>query len=146
MKKLMLIAAVLALAGCKHLEITRPGGDLSRAEVFVVDGYIVVNQEPVIVRRSQKQTTATWQLAGTNATNLHVTIDAWIKPIKRTPSRQAQRPDWKPVTVDCRPVERGSTSVTCDVSKLEPGFYAYTIRVDQDGRTIELDPTVMIDN
>jgi len=149
MKKAILIALVLgtlALTGCAHrISIIDP----ARPQVFVADGYIVVNQEPVIVKRPG---TITWTVPwGSNLVfaDKGITVDAFVKP----PLPRDGRPQQRPVTRDtsrvsqfkCEP-NKERTEFSCFVSNdVPPGFYAYTIRLLADGKPLELDPTVMVE-
>lgn len=149
MKRLILIVAVLGsmlFAGCAHrFSIIDP----ARPQVFVVEGRIVVNQEPVIVKRPG---TITWTVPwGSNVrfADNGITVDAFVKPL---PTRDG-RPQPRPVTRDtsrvslfkCQP-DKERTEFSCNVPQdVPPGFYAYTIRVLADGKPVELDPTIMVE-
>ena len=147
MKRAILIVAALGslvLAGCAHrFSIIDP----ARPQVFVSEGRIVVNQEPVIVKRPG---TITWTVPwGSNVrfADNGITVDAFVKPL---PTRDG-RP--RPVTRDtsrASPIKcvanKERTEVSCNVPlEVQPGFYAYTVRVVADGIPLELDPMVMIE-
>jgi hypothetical protein len=154
--RIALTLAALALAGCAHLGPFGGVGDASRAEVFVVDGFVVLNQEPVIVRRSKGEDAATWQLpVGSTARfdGTGITVDAFVKPLPRTADPARARSTSTAPTRDtsqvglirCRSNE-ARTEATCTVPKeVRAGFYAYTVRLTQDGKPLELDPTLMLD-
>ena len=149
MKRAILIVAALSslvFAGCAHrFSIIDP----ARPQVFVVEGRIVVNQEPVIVKRPG---TITWTVPwGSNVrfADHGITVDAFVKPL---PTRDG-RPQPRPVPRDtsrapllkCEP-NKERTEFSCNVPlEVQPGFYAYTIRVLADGKPLELDPTIMAD-
>jgi len=149
MKRAILIVAALGslvLAGCAHrFSIIDP----ARPTVFVSEGRIVVNQEPVIVKRPGIITwTVPWGSNVRFADN-GITVDAFVKPL---PTRDG-RPQPRPVTRDtsraslfkCEP-NKERTEFACNVPlEVQPGFYAYTIRVLADGKPVELDPTVMVE-
>jgi hypothetical protein len=149
MKKAILIAAalgMLALAGCAHrISIIDP----ARPQVFVADGYIVVNQEPVVVKRPA---TVTWTVPwGSNLrfADKGITVDAFVKPLPPRDGRTQQRPATRDTSrvsqFKCEP-NKERTEFSCFVSNdVAPGFYAYTIRLLADGKPLELDPTIMVE-
>ena len=157
MKKSVLIVAVLGalvLAGCAQREHHRMRIDPARPQVLVAPGgYIVVNQEPVILRRSEGKDTITWQLpSGSNirfAPN-GITVDAFVKPLSKDMKSQqrtgaAVRDTSQVAGFKCSPNE-ARTEFSCMVARdVRSGFYAYTIRLLDDGKPLELDPTVMVE-
>ena len=149
MRKWLLIVAALGsmvLAGCAHrFSMIDP----ARPQVFVVDGRIVVNQEPVIVKRPG---TVTWTVPwGSNvrfAGDKGIYVDAFVKPLPTPEGRPQPRPAPDPrraSLIKCV-ASKDNTEVSCNFTQeVAPGFYAYTIRVLADGKPVELDPTVMIE-
>jgi hypothetical protein len=153
MKKAILIAAalgMLALTGCAHrISIIDP----ARPQVFVENGRIVVNQEPVIVKRPG---TITWTVPwGSNLrfADKGITVDAFVKQLPPPPQegkQSQQRPvvrDTKQVGLfECRPANKEVTEFACTVPQgVDPGYYAYTIRLLADGTQLILDPTIMVE-
>jgi hypothetical protein len=149
MKKAILIAAALgtlALTGCAHrISIIDP----ARPQVFVSDGYIVVNQEPVVVRRPVgKSATVTWTVPWGSKVRFApngITVDAFVKPPPGQDRRAVVRDASRVSLFKCQPNE-DRTEFSCFVSnEVPPGFYAYTIRLLADGKPLELDPTIMVE-
>jgi hypothetical protein len=150
MKRVILIVAALGslvFAGCAHrFSIIDP----ARPQVFVVQGRIVVNQEPVIVKRPGTITwTVPWGSDIRFAGDKGITVDAFVKPLP-TPDG---RPQPRPATPDTRRASlikcvanKDNTEVSCNFTQeVQPGFYAYTVRVLADGKPVELDPSVMVE-
>ena len=139
MKRGTLIAAalgLLALAGCAHrISIIDP----ARPQVFVADGRVVVNQEPVIVKRPG---TITWTVPwGSNLrfADNGITVDAFVK---QSPPRESKEPQRRPIVREtrqvslfkCGPANKELTEFACTVpQEVPPGYYAYTIRLLADG-------------
>ncbi len=160
--KIRIVAALLALAlaGCAQLAARHELRDLARTQVLVVDGAVVVAQEPLIVRRAagdgKTADTVTWDL-GTRgvlfAARNAITIDAFVKPLTRdlTPERRrqlAQQPlrDTSQVGQIRCTTNEARTVASCTLPRaLKPGFYAYTIRLQRGNETLELDPNVMLE-
>lgn len=146
-------AAAAALAGCAQLAAQYTLSDLSRTQVLVADGYVVVGQEPLIVRRARDgkaEDTVTWSIGtgGVQFADPGITVDAFVKPLKPQAQQRQTAPAPRavePGQVKCE-TSRNRTEVTCRLPRSLPsGFYAYTVRVTQGGRTIELDPTIMLE-
>jgi len=158
--RLIAVLLALALAGCAQLSARHELRDLARTQVLVVDGAVVVTQEPLIVRRAaadgRTADTVTWDLGTSGvlfATRNGVTIDAFVKPLAKdlTPElrRQlAERPlrDTSQVGQIRCATNEARTVATCTLPRaLKRGFYAYTIRLQRGNETLELDPTVMLE-
>jgi hypothetical protein len=151
--RLAVVMIAAALAGCAQLAAQYTLSDLSRTQVLVADGYIVLGQEPLIVRRTRdgrSEDTVTWTI-GTRgvlfAERDAITVDAFVKPLQRdAQQRSAPARDVGQVgQVKCE-TARDRTEVSCRLPRtLKSGFYAYTVRVTQGGRALELDPTIMLD-
>jgi len=150
----------LSLAGCAQLAARYELQDLAQTQVLVADGFIVVAQEPLIVRRprgdNKTEDVVTWNI-GTSGARFAVkdgiSIDALVKPLSRELTAEqrkrlaaSQMRDTSQVgQTKCTTSEKRS-EVTCTLPRnLRSGYYAYTIRLEQDGRSIELDPTVMLE-
>lgn len=159
MKKLIALALVaVAASGCSLLDKSHTARIIeqpTRATVVVTpDRFIVVDREPIVLRKSQG-TTVSWKLAGIPGAQFAergITIDARIKPgLKDLQSMQAAQRA-APMR-DTRGVEsvRCTTTpdrreVSCSFPRdLPNGTYAYTIRLVVDGKPVELDPTVMME-
>jgi len=160
MIRLVAGSVALALAGCAQLSARHELRDVAQAQVGVVDGAIIVTQEPIVVRRvagdGKAADTVTWNLAARGvlfAARDPVTIDAFVKPLTRdlTPQLRrelAERPmrDTSQVgQIKCATNEARTTASCTLPRELRRGFYAYTIRLQQGDKTLELDPTVMIE-
>ena len=131
MKKQLLsyIACVLALSGCSifHKDSTPP--DSTRPQVTVVaDRYIVVNQEPLVFLKGQRNVTITWQLPKDSkfrfASN-GITVDRAAGEIE-CPTRAAE----------------GGLEFSCINRHTKPGKYSYTIRLEGPQKLVS-DPFIM---
>ncbi|MGH6623784.1 MAG: hypothetical protein ACREBN_07425 [Burkholderiaceae bacterium] len=144
-----LALAALTLSGCEHLR-PRSLPDPALTRVTVVPGpYIVVDQEPIVVRRAAGQDTVTWRVAGGNVrfAEKGITVDAFVKPLPRevraqAPASIAARKDGVPGFA-CS----GSAEVfSCKIdAKVPPGVYSYTIRLSVDGRDVASDPIIFLE-
>ena len=139
-----------ALAGCAHHGMGRMGAiDPLFPQVSVVEGrLIVVNQEPIVVKRGAR---ITWQLPGHADLSFEgrgIEFTGGYKPPVKAEARPiAKLPAWeqKAAPIDCS-VTKEAKEVTCSVrNDAQPGQYAYVIRVRAGGLSLVLDPTVMID-
>jgi hypothetical protein len=74
-----------------------------------------------------------------------ITVDAFVKPPPGQERRAVVRDTSQVSLFKCQPNE-DRTEFSCFVPKeVRPGFYAYTIRLLDDGKPLELDPTVMVE-
>lgn len=148
------LGIALMLTGCAQLAARYELQDLTRAQVLVADGAVVVTQEPLVVKRNaadgKKDDVVTWDLGTSGvqfAAGNGITIDAFVKPLV-TRGRQSGAPvrDTSQVGLARCAVNESRTVATCTIPRtLKSGFYAYTIRLVQGSATLELDPTVMLE-
>jgi len=154
------LGLALMLSGCAQLAARYELMDLTRAQVLVAEGAVLVTQEPLVVKRSatdgKKEDVVTWDLGTSGvqfAAGNGVTIDAFVKPLLTRGAnveqrRQAAAPvrDTSQVGLARCAVNEGRTVATCSLPRgLRSGFYAYTIRLMQGTTTLELDPTIMLE-
>ena len=131
MKKQLLsyVACVLALSGCSifHKDSTAP--DPTRPQVMIVaDRFIVVNQEPLVFLKGQRNVTITWHLP---------------KDSKFRFARNGITVDRAEGEIDCPPRGEGGLEFSCINRHTKPGKYAYTIRLMDGSRQVVSDPTIM---
>lgn len=155
MKTLALAAAicVLVVTACASPDVR--SADPKRPQVTVIDGrYIVVDQEPLVFRRSQGSVHITWQLPlgsnyrfPDNGIEIEgVVVQALPKdPKDRKPKDSIVVDRSQDEIVDCRRSNDG-LEFTCKNKNSKAGLYKYTIRVN-DGNTPlpHVDPHVMND-
>ncbi len=160
LSKIAALGLALMLTGCAQLAARYELRDLTRAQVLVAEGAIVVTQEPLVVKRNpadgKKEDVVTWDL-GTSAVQFAatngVTIDAFVKPLvtrgaNADQRRQAAAPvrDTSQAGLTRCSVNEARTVASCTLPRgLRSGFYAYTIRLVQGTTTLELDPTIMLE-
>lgn len=121
------IACVLALSGCSifHKDATPP--DPTRPQVTVVSGrFIVVNQEPLVFLRDQKNVTITWQLP---------------KDSKFRFAPNGIVVDRAEGEIECPRRPEGSLEFSCINRHTKQGKYSYTIRLEGPGKLIS-DPHI----
>jgi hypothetical protein len=121
---------------------------------------IIVGQEPLLVRRPKGDTKGTDLVtlklgtSGALFADKAATVDAFVKPLpgdataeqrRRLASGTLREPiPGGPIT--CTASNEKRTEATCPLPRtLRRGFYAYTVRIEQGGRTFELDPTIMLE-
>ncbi|MDZ7653117.1 MAG: hypothetical protein U5L03_11470 [Burkholderiaceae bacterium] len=160
---LVRIAAVvvaLTLSGCAQLAARYELQDLTKAQVLVDAGAVVVTQEPLVVSRNpsdgKTSDTVSWDVGTSGAlfaAQDGVTIDAYVKPLVKDLNAEVRR------QLAARPMRETSqvgqikctvnperTAATCTLPRsLKSGFYAYTLRLMQGTTRLELDPTVMLE-
>lgn len=132
MKKQLLsyIACVLALSGCSIFDKDSTPPDSTRPQVRVVaDRFVVVNQEPLIFLRDQRNVTITWQLPKDSKYRFArdgISVE-----------KKAER------EIDC-PAQPPSLEFSCVNRHTRNGKYSYTIKlVDSTGaRGPEIDPFI----
>jgi hypothetical protein len=157
-KRIALLLLAAGLTGCAQIaryEIQ----DLAQTHVFLVDGVIIVGQEPLVVSR-KGETRATDLVTlklGTSGAQFAAkaaTVDAFVKPLPGDATaeqrkRLASGPLREPIPggpITCTASNEKRTEATCPLPRtLKRGFYAYTVRIEQGGRTFELDPTIMLE-
>lgn len=144
---MLVLAALLGLAGCAHMsgrdaasEPSEGGFDVRLnpaplpryPKVHVVDGYIVVNQEPIRLwlrdYNDKKRVTIAWQLAaGTSYT--------W-------PSERGVTFRPEPPGLQCLPVSLLKV-VSCSFDFVSKAEYKYTLTVLENGKSLPpLDPYI----
>ena len=134
MKKTALVAVALTfgLSGCAHHHMrTESKPDPFNPHVSVVDGkYIVVNQEPIIIPRKDKDKTITWHLPKDTPYSFPadgIVIDKGDDEFK------------------CN-VEADKKKFACKNKNSKPGKYKYTIKVMDGAKPLEpLDPIILND-
>ena len=125
-KSLPLAAAVGLLVGCTPMFAANPG-DPRPTTVDVVDGHIVVDQEPIYV--STRGASIIWRVP--NFSSL------------RFPENAVTFADAPDGEFRCTVAGNGQ-QVVCIDRYSKPGRYKYTIRLTQDGRIFQpLDPNVV---
>lgn len=151
MRKLLLASAVcaLALAGCAQLKFRAP--DPNRPQVLPSPaGYLVVNQEPiVVVREPGKEATITWRLPPTGNLRFDdrgIVIEGMVKTGPKQGQRKLPAPDTSQNQLFRCAVSQDRLEATCRLSpEIKSGFYAYTINARDGDRRVVLDPTIMIE-
>ena len=147
---LLIVLCAAGLAGCSHFGMGRGGAiDPLFPQVSVVEGrLIVVNQEPIVVKRGAR---ITWQLPGHADLSFEgkgIEFTGSYKPLMKADAKPLTRlPTWeqRAVPIDCS-LAKDAKEVQCSVSaNAQPGQYAYVIRVRAGGLSLVLDPPVMID-
>jgi len=149
---LVAVLCALVLGSCVHHPRAVRLPDPSRPQVLVAPGgYLVVNQEPVVVLRPRGATAVVnWQLApdsGFQFEEKGIEILGRIKdfskdgtPTKRDVPDRSQVDQFKCVTVN-----RG-LEVNCVIPpSVAPGQYAYAlISRDRNGKRVVLDPSFWV--
>ena len=148
MKRVLLIVAALGslvLAGrADRFSIIDP----ARPQVFVSEGRIVVNQEPVIVKRPG---TITWTVPWGSNVRFATTALRWMHSSSRCQRvteghSRAESPATRvgPPCSSANPTRREPSSPAM-CRKTSSRAFMLTIRVLADGKPVELDPTVMVE-
>ena len=130
MKKQLVIyaACVLALSGCSifHKDSTPPNP--TRPQVVVVaDKFIVVNQEPLVFLKDQRNVTITWQLPKDSKFR--------FAPNGITVDRAGGE-------IECPTRGEGGREFSCINRHTKPGKYSYTIRLEGAQKLVS-DPFIM---
>ncbi len=132
MKKIVIsLLGVLVLASCAHqrFEHRHRAMDPLRPLVNVVGGrFIVVNQEPLVFLKDQRDVAITWQLPP--GSNLRFARDGIV--IDKAGDE----------FVNCGPRDDG-LMFSCTNRHTKPGKYSYTIRLLDGEKRIQSDPTIM---
>jgi hypothetical protein len=151
MKRFLLLTAfsVLLLAGCA-VKFKLPDPTLPRVVVSPA-GYLVVNQEPIVILLSQakEDPVITWRLPESAGQQFDERDGIQIIGRVKTGGRQPERlpaPDTKQNDLfRCARDAKDAFVFRCTLSRqLQPGQYAYAIRTSGQSGRIVLDPTIMI--
>jgi len=132
MKKQLLsyVACVLALSGCSIFQKDSTPPDPTRPQVAVISGrFIVVNQEPLVFLRDQKNVTITWQLPKESQYR--------FQPRNGIDIEEKGRGE----ITDCA-VRSGGLEFSCVNRHTRPGKYSYTIRLLDGSKQIYSDPHI----
>lgn len=151
MRKSLLASAVcvLALGGCAQVQVRVP--DPTRPQVLASPaGYLVVNQEPIIVVRAPgKEATITWRLPATRNLRFDdrgIVIEGMVKTGPKEGQRKLPAPDTSQNQLFRCAISADRLEATCRLSpEIKPGFYAYTINARDGDRRVVLDPTIMVE-
>jgi hypothetical protein len=156
MKKSTAIGALaLLLAGCQTVAYyeLRTGNPAS-AQVAVVDNYLVVGREPMLIAREKgKPATATWTLpSGGRFDGSGIVVKGRTKSLApREPGRPRIYTPLKELDttgvkdISCAPNE-SRAEVTCRIGADVPaGLWIYDVRVAAPAGLIVLDPTFMLE-
>ncbi len=151
MKKLVMASAacVLVLGGCAQFKFRMP--DPTRPLVIVSPaGYLVVNQEPIVVaREAGKEATITWRLPPTGTVRFDergIVIEGMVKTGPKQGQRKLPAPDTSQNQLFKCETSQDRLEATCRISRdVRSGFYAYTINARDGARRIVLDPTIMVE-
>jgi hypothetical protein len=131
MKKLPLIyiACALVLSGCSVFYKDSRPPDPSRPQVAVVgDRFIVVNQEPLVFLRDQRNVTITWQLPKDSKYR--------FAPQGISIEKKGER------EIECPARLEGGLEFSCLNRHTTMGKYSYTIRLMDGKRLLESDPFI----
>ena len=145
---LTLTLSAATLAGCAHHEYHHRLPDPTRPQVLVAPGdYLVLNQEPIlVVRKGTEQAKITWQLApgGPVFDAEGIRILGRVKTGGPSPER-IDRPDPSQNELFKCAGSETRLEFTCLIApQVKEGQYAYAISVNNAGKRIVLDPTIMI--
>lgn len=152
MKKLIApaVAAVL-VAACAPMKPMAPDPTAPNI-VPAAPGYLVVNQEPIVVLRSRfpnREATITWRLPPDGNVRFEangITIDGLVKTSPREGSRKLREPDTSQNQFFRCITRENRLEASCTIAReAKPGVYAYTIRAREGDRSIVVDPTVMLE-
>jgi hypothetical protein len=127
-KSIVLVAvSMLVLAACAgNVFVTKP--DPHNPSVSVVSGYIVVDQEPIVVPKGERDFSIVWQLAKDSPYSFP---DDGIVVARGEDEFRCRR-------------EANNQRFTCLFRNSKPGKYKYTIKVLDGTRLLEpLDPTIV---
>ncbi|HEY2862357.1 MAG TPA: hypothetical protein VGK37_01885 [Casimicrobiaceae bacterium] len=121
------VASSLVLAGCASNAFVR-GINPHNPNVSVVEGYIVVDQEPIVVPKNEKDFLIVWQLSRGSAYSFPddgIVVARSEEEFKCHPEADKQR-------------------FSCVFRNSKPGKYKYTIKVLDGLRPLRpLDPTIV---
>jgi len=142
---LSLLLGAAALGGCS-MHLHHGGGhdqppDPANPLVHVVDGKLVVNQEPLRFKNSQGPVTITWRLP--KGGEYHFAPAAIVLADLVTVDDMRKQPPASEV-FECRPGAL-ATEYTCLNRNAAGGRYKYTIAVRKGSQVIVLDPVVVND-
>ena len=132
MNRALMTAVVVAvgLAACAEMPRSRTTPDPARPQVTVVGGkYIVVDQEPIVVPKGQRDFRILWQLPG--GSSYRFPRDGIVISDAKDQFRCG--------------LEQDGIAYACVYRNATPGRYKYTIKVADAGRILELDPTIVSD-
>lgn len=128
--RLISMACVLLLAGCQLFLPSATSPDPTRPQVSVVGGrFIVVNAEPLVFLKDQRNVTITWQLP--RGSNYRFPRDGIV--VERKAEGEI---------VECG-LRSDGLEFSCLNRHTKPGKYSYVIRVMEGSRRLESDPTIM---
>ena len=131
MKRWQLIFAACALStGCAGLKVAAPSPDPTLPQVTVVaDRFIVVNQEPLVFLKDQRNVTIVWQLPKDSKYRFQERngID-----VERSAEGEI---------VECR-TRSGGLEFSCVNRHTKFGKYRYTIRLTHGPGKLESDPSI----
>lgn len=120
------IAASLVLVACAVNPFVK-ASDPHHPNVNVTNGYIVVDQEPIVIAKNERDIAITWQLPMGSP---YVFPDDGIVISSGGDEFNCHREDNK-------------QRFTCKDRHSKPGRYKYTIKVDGPDRIEPLDPSIM---
>lgn len=150
MKRLLLAstACVLVLGGCAQFKFRVP--DPTRPQVVLSPaGYLVVNQEPIVVTREPgKDATITWRLSPVGTVRFEdrgIVIEGMVKTGPKEGQKKLPAPDTSQNQLFKCETTQDRLEATCRISReVRSGFYAYTINARDGDKRIILDPTIMM--
>ncbi|MCX7902450.1 MAG: hypothetical protein N2483_09260 [Burkholderiaceae bacterium] len=153
MKKLLASLSLLGLlAACAPMRTTKAPDPTAPQIVAVAPGYLVVDQEPIVVLRDRfpnREATVTWRLPAGGNLRFEangIVIDGLVKTLPREGSRKLDRPDTSQNQLfRCRTSEDRLQAACTIPAAVKAGVYAYTINAREGNRPIVVDPTLMID-
>jgi hypothetical protein len=123
----LVVVSMLVLAACAGNPFVRKP-DPHNPSVSVVSGYIVVDQEPIVVPKGQYDFSIVWQLAKDSTYSFPddgIVVARGEDEFKCKPEADKQR-------------------FTCVFRNSKPGKYKYTIKVLDGTKLLEpLDPTIV---
>lgn len=150
---IVVLSAALAATGCASFDPAR-GGRPDRPKVTVENGQIQVNPDVLVFYRSQGAMRVTWALPRESTLRFpqdgiviegELTGLAGAKTVEVRDPRQRNTPTSTPINrsqneiVDCKP-SPDFKEFSCLNRNTRSGVYKYTIRVNDGGKTLELDP------
>lgn len=154
------IVCAVVLAGCAHHDrFHAPNPE--RPQVLFTNGYLIVNQEPVVVRRKPNEpAVVSWRLPADGELTFDTDGIIILRRIKDTKMERVD--DVRKPLIECRrgevppPTTRAAQTApkdadnprafTCVIAAdAVPGLYVYEIHTrDRSNRRISADPTLMI--
>lgn len=150
MKKVIVVAAaVLALGACAPLKESKVPDPTRPAIVLAAPDYLVVNQEPIVIRRGGRDVDVTWHLPLAGSLRFDgrgIFVEGLIKTLPKDGSRRLPQPDTSQNELFKCEARKDGLEAVCRIGReIKPGVYAYTIRARDGQRRIVLDPTIMIE-